>query len=1275
MHRLIFGLSFAELVAPILLLGLTLYFLNKKKASVCGNADDAATGASGSLAVLTETISIGSSSSLIETNDSASTLLTASTGNCHDVFLSFRGPDTRKGFTDHLYNGLLGAGINVFRDNEELPQGENIKPELLVAITKSKILIPILSENYGTSTWCLDELVQIMECKNNNGQIVLPIFYKVKPADVRLQTGKFKDAFRERERRLRKRGFDPTILEKWEKALLEVGTLKGYEADGYEGELVKSVIQEVLSKLKKEFRLVIPENLVGIDGHVEKVMKFVDNNSSAILFIGIHGMGGIGKTTLAKTIYNKLSNQFKYRSFIADIRESSRRNGLEFLQNQLISDILNQKNRVSNKDEGIEFISSKFKDKKVLILLDDVDDDDQLKVLAGNHNWFSSGSRILITTRNNSVLDNERVDFKYEHEVMDKNDSMVLFSRHAFRKNSPPSEFEDLAHDAITTTGGLPLSIEVLGSSLCGQKATFWRGTIDKLKKVPQKKVREKLKISYEELEYGQKQIFLDIACFFIGTDRRIASYMWDACGFFPEEGIEVLIFMSLIKIGDDHKFIMHDQLRDLGREIVHEENQQHPQYRSRLWDSKEVLKVLDENKGTDKIEAINLSEGRIVCFDGIFYVKEDGDIYTEKQFKNLTNLRYLRMRNAHLSGDFKDLMKGLKWLRWRKCPPSFEVNNFDVKELAVLELRGNKINEKWEGWSFFKMAKKLKYLDLSYCRSLENADFLSAFEKLEVLILRRCTALKRIERPVPRFCLGELPAEIGKLKALRQLDLQHTPSLSALPNSIGSLENLEILDISDSNIEELPNGIGSLRKLRELRAVGCKNLKGIMVESMCNLSSLRRLDFRFCDKLQSLPDLPSSLTDLGVTCQSRKLPSLSHLPHLKELKLENCKFIQCIQELPSTQLKSSECSQPTDIEEMESPQSLNTPFKFESLYVSFCGSIKMLDVSQFVHLRTLVVFGCMNRLEIRGLDKLIYLESLTIMCCNSIKQVDFPKLKGLKKLTIMTCHKLAEIQGLDRLEYLERLDIEFCTSIKRLDLPKSRRLKKLQVKGCNLVEIEGLDRLTLQELEIIGCYFLKTIPKSIYLESLDITGCDSIKQVDLPKLEGLKKLTIKTCYELAEFQGLDRLEYLERLDISMCTSMKRLDLPKSKKLKILKARECTNLVEIQGLDRLEYLESLDIERCTSMERLDLPKSGRLKKLQAGGCVKLAEIEGLDRLKLQELNIIGCKSLKTIPDVSLQFCRTALNLFGTHSYRSEIDESDYESDYESDDTDNSDESI
>ncbi|XP_056171923.1 disease resistance protein RUN1-like [Syzygium oleosum] len=1067
--------------------------IEKRKTSAGRNAEDVDTDASGSMTAPAETNSSGSSSSPTETNNGASSSLTASTGNCYEVFLSFRGPDTRKGFIDHLYNGLCNAGIHAFRDDDELPQGENIRPELLTAITNSKILIPILSVNYGTSSWCLNELVQIMECKNNNGHIVLPIFYKVKPADVGYQIGSFGNAFYERQRRLLERSsFDPTISEKWKQALTEVSTLKGYEAEGYEGELVKLIVRKVLSELKKKFELVISENLVGINSHVKEIMEFVDNKSHATLFVGIHGMGGIGKTTLAKTIYNKLSNQFEHRSFIADVRESWQRNGAHYLQNQLIYDILKKENAVRNEDEGINFISSKFKNKKVLVLLDDVDDVTQVNRLVGNHDWFSLESKIIITTRNEKILRAAKVDYTHEHKEMDDEQSLILFSRHAFRMDSPPKEFEDLTHEVVSITNGLPLSIEVLGSLLCGEKQAFWRGTIDKLKKVPPKEVRAKLMISYEALDYEQKQIFLDIACFCIGTDKRIASYMWEACRFFPDEGIEVLRFTSLIKIGDNHDLRMHDQLRDLGREIVREENQREPQNRSRLWDFEEVQKVLEENKGTDKIEAVDLSKGNSEGSDKT--TERDGDIYTEEQFKKLTSLRFLHMDGAQFSGDFKDSMEGLKWLRWQNCPMNFKVKNFPVKELAVLELSYSeinkkrkgwssfmartsrfyffhvcKINKKWKGRSSFVTAEKLKYLSLTDCEFLQNTIFLSAFKHLEVLIIENCWRLKQID------------PSIGDMKALLRLDLKRCWSLRKLPAEVESLENLEILDISGTRIEELPKGIGRLRKLRELRASHCRNLKGELPESMCNLSSLQRLDFLLCRKLQSLPDdLPSSLTDLSVTCGSHKLPSLSHPTHLKRLEVYSCGSLEYIEVLPSTLSKNSECSQPTDIEESELPQSLNTPSELEILKVWHCRSIKTVDVSQFIHLRTLYIYDCKNLVEVRGLDKLIYLESLTVSVCGSIERLLLPKSKSLKKLDVRWCTKLPEIQGLDRLEFLESLNVSESHSIERLDLPKSGRLKILDADECkNLAEIQGLDRLEfLEELRIGGCESLKTIPE-----------------------------------------------------------------------------------------------------------------------------------------------------------------------------------------------------
>ncbi|XP_018728263.2 disease resistance protein RUN1-like [Eucalyptus grandis] len=457
----------------------------------------------------------------------------ASTGSDnYDVFLSFSGKDTRKTFADHLYNGLVDAGIHVFRDNNELREGEKIGTNLLQAIKNSKISISILSQNYASSKWCLQELVEMTKCIKS-GHVVLPIFYHVEPTDVRNQKGSFGEAFSCLSRKYWE------DVEKWKVALQEVASLKGWEsektADGHEGELVKVVIKKVLSELKKAFQLVVTEQLVGINNVVEKILRLLDDNPSATQIVGIYGMGGIGKTTLAKVVHNKLSDQFQYSSFITNIRESSRCNGIFNLQNQLIFD-LKGRDQVSNMDDGIRILESRFKLKKVLILLDDVDDHEQIKAFVGKHGWFEMGSKIIITTRIRTVLD-DGVNCKYELQEIAKDKSLILFSRHAFRRDFPPCEFASLSHDVVSTTGGLPLALEVIGSSLCGQNQGFWQDTLKKLQKVPHKKVRDKLMISYDALEKEDKQIFLDIACFFIGDDLRYAFYMWDACNFFSKNG------------------------------------------------------------------------------------------------------------------------------------------------------------------------------------------------------------------------------------------------------------------------------------------------------------------------------------------------------------------------------------------------------------------------------------------------------------------------------------------------------------------------------------------------------------------------------------------------------------------------------------------------------------------------------------------------------------------------------------------------------------------
>ncbi|KAJ9558629.1 hypothetical protein OSB04_013243 [Centaurea solstitialis] len=174
------------------------------------------------MVILTE-LSEGSSSSPIS-------------GHKYDVFLSFRDIDTRNGFTDHLHKALLDANINTFLDDEEIQTGDDLKPELESAITASRASIIVLSQNYASSTWCLDELVLILDLRRTSKHIVIPIFYHVDPTDVRKKQSRFQDALPEHKQRMEaetdaeKRSQQAHKIELWRKALSEVADLKGMNA-------------------------------------------------------------------------------------------------------------------------------------------------------------------------------------------------------------------------------------------------------------------------------------------------------------------------------------------------------------------------------------------------------------------------------------------------------------------------------------------------------------------------------------------------------------------------------------------------------------------------------------------------------------------------------------------------------------------------------------------------------------------------------------------------------------------------------------------------------------------------------------------------------------------------------------------------------------------------------------------------------------------------------------------------------------------------------------
>lgn len=332
-----------------------------------------------------------------------------------------------------------------------------------------------------------------------------------------------------------------------------------------------------------------------MDDQIEEVKKLLDTRSNDSRYVVIHGMSGIGKTTLANVIYDKLSLKFDNACFLEDVRESfCRGNGFADLQKLLLERLDPKSVGRSNLSRNIK---ERFHKRKVLVVLDDVDKWEHIENLAGKSNWFGAGSRIIITTRNEDVLNkgalNEDEVKSYEMKTLDQQKAGALFCWYAFRNHTPSVGFESFTREIVGGAGGLPLTLRVTGALLYKKDRNTWSDVTSRLKKTPFKEVVERLRISYDALEDDQKKIFLDIACLnSVGKDKAKAVYMWGACDLYPHWGLEVLRSMSLVKYVTDDEIWMHDQLKDLGKKIVREESGD-PTNRSRLWEHKEALKVL----------------------------------------------------------------------------------------------------------------------------------------------------------------------------------------------------------------------------------------------------------------------------------------------------------------------------------------------------------------------------------------------------------------------------------------------------------------------------------------------------------------------------------------------------------------------------------------------------------------------------------------------------------------------------------------------------------
>ncbi|KAM1413481.1 hypothetical protein ACFXTO_026073 [Malus domestica] len=852
----------------------------------------------------------------------------------YHAFLSFRGQDTRKGFTDHLYRALELAGIHTFRDDDEIKRGENIESELEKAIQESQVSIIVFSKDYVSSRWCLNELLKIVERRNTDGRhVVLPVFYDVDPSDVRKQSGSFAEAFARHEERF---STEMDKVKQWRRALEYVASLGGMVlGDRYEGQFIQDIVEEIGKKVVHA-ALDVAHFAVGMDNRVQRLNMWLQDGSNDVGVAVICGMGGIGKSTIAKAAYNRNFDRFQGSSFLADIQASSEQpNGFARLQRKLLSDIQKGKaKKVYNMGEGTIRIKQAVGYKKVLIVLDDVSNRDQLNAILGMREWLHPGSKIIITTRYEHLLNAHEVFEKFMVQELDEEESLELFSWHAFRQSHPEEGCMELSRHVVQHCGGLPLALQVLGSSLSGKSEEVWQSALQKLDVIPNDKIQKVLRISFDSLQDDHdKNLFLHIASFFTGKTMDYTITILDNLEFCTRIGIENLVDRCLVTIHGSNRLVMHQLVRNMGMAIIHEESPDDPGKRSRVL-QKDASNILRKLSGTENIKGLMLNLAsketlvgsdkkrcHVEDYDGNCSRRRRLDFFSWKPvsfssknsasasneidfnaeaFRRMHNLEILMLNNVNDRGSYEEFSKNLVCLSWRGFQLKSIPGNLYLGNLVALDMRNSSLQYVWNGTRFLP---RLKILNLSHSHGIRTTPDFSGLPNLERLILKDC------------INLVEVHESTGDLEKLLVLNLEGCKNLMKLP-ILRSIQDLILFGCS-----KLVLGANTTATTDHLQATACeKKLILLSAKSWYSIWSWGSPRKNIESSSFSLASLPHSLTSLHLGyCNLSEIPSaLTMLSSLEYLDLNDN---------PITSL----------------PESMNNLVKLRSLAVDGCRNLTML--------------------------------------------------------------------------------------------------------------------------------------------------------------------------------------------------------------------------------------------------------------------------------------------------------------------------------------------
>ncbi|GLJ05883.1 hypothetical protein SUGI_0027160 [Cryptomeria japonica] len=784
----------------------------------------------------------------------------------YDAFINHRGPDVKQSVASEIYSFLQRMGYRAFLDEPELKLGDPIPSNIQNAITTSIVQLCIFSPRYAESHWCLDELLLMLKTKAR----FIPVFCDVRPSDLRHpHKGVYAPAFAEYEEKGR---FSNERLQQWKEALHSSSLFCGYNFST-SNDNVKTLCKDIALAVKQEVEntrcMEVAKYPVGLDELVEDFERQTTEKGN---IVGIFAMGGSGKTTLAKELFNRKRRSYHGSSFVFDVREASAKDELTCLQSQLLKDLFLEDHKFMSKNEGSSHLKGRMgrSSNQFLIVLDDVDDRQQLDALLFR-DALNSASLVIVTTRDESVLTKAGITSHFKLKEMKKCHAKELFCRHALGQAKPPGRYEKLVDSFVDFCGGLPLAIEVSAANLFGTAdVNTWQSELQKFKSSLNLEIKAKLGISLGRLDREQKQIFMDIACFFIGKRVSMGIRIWKGSGWNAEHTIQTLKDKCLLEIRKkptwvvgnrrcgfpyDGPFVfkMHDLLRDLGREMAREMNVQASPLR--LWRPQD-LKLLEE-KGLKNV-LTESKDKKTRCFNSVFDLSLDCRITyflgnSDDRDLTLTDLLWIELRlNRH---------------EWTNIPSWIPLEN-----LQCLRIIGGHLQRLWQ------------------------KDGQAPSQLKELLLYRTWSA--------------EFPNELRMLHNLEKLVLQ------------GSFTNMPIVDG-----RSLSESLGELGNLRNLVLFNCK-LNGDLILSSSGYSESECTSTAICTKLKSVGiqdgNLASKVSVGGEYWPSLKYLVLDSVKNLKavhlwlakpldHLKFKNCKQLKSVSgnldQGKLTQLIISNCS------------------------------------------------------------------------------------------------------------------------------------------------------------------------------------------------------------------------------------------------------------------------------------------------------------------------------------------------------------------------------